>query len=184
MTFASDTAMVDPNVTASDKERTRRRRIRLAAAAAAIALAAGAGGWVVMDRTPEPNGAQLPAVVLGESLQPLAVYAMDDAQQVGTEPVALLHVRFAMIRQGPGRTNWDLTIVAPDEARSAISTLTGRHYVVFFDGSRYPLGLSYPAEFDGEAVNFFVLLPSLAVASALAESVTTSVVAGPAMGGG
>jgi hypothetical protein len=113
------------------------------------------------------------------------VYSLDDAQQVSAEPVASLHVRFAMIRKGPGKRSWDLTLVAPDESRSAISTFRGRHnsFVVLFDGNRYPLGLSYPANFDGQAVDFFVLLPDSRTAATLAESVTNSIVTGPPMGG-
>jgi hypothetical protein len=179
----SGATAVDPHISAPGPARPRRRRIRLTAATAAIALTAGISGWTFMDRGSEPTGVALPAVVLGDSLQPLALYSRNDAHQVGAEPVGTLHVRFAMIRKGPGKTNWELTLVAPDEGRSAIKTFGGRQFDVLFDGKRYPVGLSYPANFDGRTVDFFVQLPTLATASALAESVTTSVVTGPPMGG-
>lgn len=177
-----------PDISASTAELAlprppaRRSRLRLIAAAVAVTAAIG-GGYALADSRPEPNGASLPPVVLGESLTPLSVYERG-ADGLSPVPATTLHVQFAMLRHGPSANRWTLTLVAPAEASSGVRELGDtQRLAISFDGKQYPLGLSYPVDYDGTAVNFMTLVPDRDTALELANSITTSVVEGPPMGG-
>ena len=158
---------------------TRLRRLPLAGAAVLVAAAGGVAGLLGTNHS-DDHRVLLPPVVLGESVAPLAVYERGSS---AADPDLTLHVRFAMLRHGPTNKTWEVTLVAPDEARTAVAAFNGHPMAVRFNGTEFLLGLSYPDKFDGSAVDFFTIVPDQDTAVRLADAVTTSVVMGPPIGG-
>ena len=158
-----------------------RPHVRLGVAALLLVAAAGAGGAAMTRSGGDDTGTPLPQVVLGASLQPLVVYERGSDGRLGSSPVLTLHVQGAMIRQGPAAKGWEVTFVAPGEAKPALPAFNGHQLRILFDGSDYVIGLQYQGSAHDE-IDFFALVPSEEIARELAASVTNSVVDGPPIG--